>query len=200
MPFRSVFYLRLIPTRPLAMPLPLSLLLDHAGRYGAFGAKAGVYIRENEYGVAIINPAGDTANIDSLTQHFRNGEIWGINADILRQGDRGEPPPWLISMGIERTLIESLGLYFDFVRDVSRIEPPFTIEAGLHRVRGRLLVITGATLGASGKIFDDSFELRRVIRGVDQNTQHRFLLEFFELMHGQTGHPRPNKLYGFPPN
>jgi hypothetical protein len=45
MPFRSVFYLRVIPVKPPARPLPLELLLTRAGRYGAFGSNVGVYIR-----------------------------------------------------------------------------------------------------------------------------------------------------------
>jgi hypothetical protein len=99
MPFRSVFCLRLIPVKPQARPLPLDLLLERAGRYGAFGSNVGVYTWENDYGVIVINPAGNTANIDSLTQYFRNGEIWGINADVLRQGERGQER-WLLSHGV----------------------------------------------------------------------------------------------------
>jgi len=75
MPFRSVFYLRVIPTKPLVRPLPMDMLFNNTARYGAFGSGIGNYIRENEYGIAILNPAGDTTNIDSLTQYFRNGEI-----------------------------------------------------------------------------------------------------------------------------
>ncbi len=90
MPFRSVFYLRVIPTKLLVRPLPVDLLLNRAGRYGAVGSNVGVYIHENDHGVIVLNPAGNTVNIDSLTQYFRNGEIWGVNADVLRQGERGQ--------------------------------------------------------------------------------------------------------------
>jgi hypothetical protein len=199
MPFRSVFYLRVIPTKPLDRPLPMDMLLNNTGRYGAFGNGVGNYIRENGHGIAILNPAGNTLNIDSLTQYFRNGEIWGINADILRQGERGEQK-WLLSMSIERTIIESLNLYFEFLRDVSKIGPPYTVEVGLHGVKGHLLIISGATFSSAGKGFENSFELRRVLHNTELKTQDKFLLEFFEMMYDQTGHPRPHKLYGFPPD
>jgi hypothetical protein len=81
---------------------------------------------------------------------------------------------------------------------LSKIGPPYTIEAGLHDVKGRKLVNTGSVIG-NAKIFEDSFHLRRVLHSTDLGTQDKFLLEFFEMMHGQTGHPRPTGLYGFPP-
>jgi hypothetical protein len=180
MPFRSVFYLRVIPTKSLVRPLPLDLLLERAGRYGAFGSNVGVYIRENDYGVIVINPAGNTGNIDSLTHYFRNGEIWGINADVLRQGERGEEQ-WLISHGVEHNTAESLNLYFEFMRDDSRIDPPYLVEAGLRGVKGRILVNTGSVI-RNAKVFEDSFELRRVLHSADLATQDKFLLEYFELM------------------
>jgi hypothetical protein len=200
MPFRSVFYLRTIPTKPLVRPLPVDLLLNNGARFGAFGngSEAGVYIRENDYGVAIFTPAGTPGNIGSLTQYFRNGEIWGINADVLLQGERGGEK-WLISHGVEQNTAESLNLYLEFFREVSKIEPPYTVEAGLHGVKGRTLVNSGSTIG-NARVFEDSFELRRVLHSTDLTTQDKFLLEFFELIHGQTGYPRPPGLYGFPPD
>jgi len=149
MPFRSVLYLRVIPTKPLSRPLPLDMLFNNCARYGAFGCGVESHIRENDHGLAIFNPAGNTLNIDSISQYFRNGEIWGINADILRQGERGEQL-WLLSQSIEHNAAESLNLYFEFLRDVSKIEPPYRVEVGLHGVKGRMFVIGGATIGSSG--------------------------------------------------
>jgi hypothetical protein len=90
-----------------------------------------------------------------------------------------------------------LNLYFEFLQEVSKIEPPYTVEAGLHGVKGRNLVNNGSVIG-NARVFEDSFELRDVLHSTDLTTQDKFLLEFFELMHGQTGYSRPPKLYGFP--
>ena len=200
MPFRSVFYLRVIPIKALARPLPIDLLMKNGARFGGFGnsSEAGVFIRENDYGVVAFNPAATAGNIDSLTQYFRTGEIWGVNADVLRQGERGRDQ-WLISYGVEHNTAELLNLYFEFFREVSKIEPPYTVEAGLHGVKGRTLVNNGSPIG-NAKVFEDSFELRRIFHSTDLATQDKFLMEFFELMHGQTGYPRPPGLYGFPPD
>jgi hypothetical protein len=199
MPFRSVFYLRVIPTKPLVRPLPVDLLLNNGGRFGAFSTEneGGVNIRENDYGVAVLNPAaGSTTNIDGLTQYFRTGEIWGINAEVLRQVEREK---WLPSYSVEKITAESLNFYFEFLGDVSKIEPPYTVEAGMHGVKGRNVVNSGSIVGNT-KVYEDSFELRHVLHSTDLANQDKFLLEFFELIHGQTGYRRPPKLYGFPPN
>jgi len=59
MPFRSVLYLRIIPTQPLVRPLPVDLLTKNAVDYGAFSTHpSALLVRENGYGVAVINPAG----------------------------------------------------------------------------------------------------------------------------------------------
>jgi hypothetical protein len=206
MTFRSVFYLRVIPTQPLVRPLPLDILRAQGLQYGVFGYDRGddPYIRENDYGVIVFDPASTVTNIDdltlidSLTQYFRNGEIWGINAYACQRGN-DDHESLVSSENIEFITIQSLKRYLDFFNDVSEIKPPYTVEAGLHGVKGKNLVISGAPL-RNAKIFEDRFELRRVLHSTDRATQDKFLLEFFEQMHDQTGHPRPQKLYGFPPD
>lgn len=92
---------------------------------------------------------------------------------MLRQGERGEQQ-WLIFYNVEHTTAESLNFYFEFMRDVSKVEPPYAVEAGVRGVKGRLLVNSGATLGSAGKVFEDSFELRRVLNNTDLITQDNF--------------------------
>ena len=90
LPFRSVMWLRVIPCAKLEMPLSLQVLMNNVGRFGTFGEPiGGERVRENDYGVCFFTPAGLTENIDSITQYTRDCEIWGINADILRQGEQG---------------------------------------------------------------------------------------------------------------
>jgi hypothetical protein len=93
-------------------------------------------------------------------------------------------------------VVESL---FRVLARGEQIEPPYTAEAGLHGVKGRNLVNNGSVIG-NARVFEDSFELRDVLHSTDLTTQDKFLREFFELMHGQTGYSRPPKLYGFPPD
>jgi hypothetical protein len=95
-------------------------------------------------------------------------------------------------------MIEGLTSYLAFLQNISKIPPPYMVEAGLHGVKGRILVNDGSVL-RNAKVYED-FELRRMLHSIDKPTQVRFLVDFFEMMHGQTGHPRPHKLYGFPPD
>jgi hypothetical protein len=66
MPFRSVMWLRVMPSFELQMPLDKQTLLYSAGRFGTFGAPTGGEpIRENAYGVSFFSPAGSTSRIDT---------------------------------------------------------------------------------------------------------------------------------------
>jgi hypothetical protein len=105
---------------------------------------------------------------------------------------------FLLADKIERTFIESLPKYLMFMQRVGKLDPPFNLESGLHNVKGRVLV-TSSTPDNSRKIYDESFELRRTLNDVNLKTQTAFLLEFFSVMHKQTGYPRPNKFNNFPP-
>jgi hypothetical protein len=91
MPFRKVLWLRLSPGTSLPHPLPIDVLTGNVGRFGPFGIPQGYErVRVNNYGVGCFTPAGNTNNIDAISQYTRDGEIWGINADYLRQGEMGQ--------------------------------------------------------------------------------------------------------------
>src|SRR5262249_9445630 len=155
--------------------------------FGAFGEFDG-YVRRNEYGVIVFYPAGDTLRIDNLAQYFRNGEIWGINADVLRQGERGQQR-WLLSRSVEKTFAESLNLFLEFMRIVSNLAPPYSVEMGIQGVKNWMLVINGTTLASAGVMAEDRIQFRKVLNTIELKTQDKLLLEFFNMMYDQTGHP-----------
>lgn len=146
-----------------------------------------------------FNAPGETGNICSLTQYFRNGEIWGVNAEQF-EIDEQEAEQQISSQNVELTIMGSLNSYLEFQRDVNKIKPPYTVEAGLYGVKGWILIHPDLTFRRDAKFHPNSFELRRVLNSADLDVQRKFLIEFFELMHKQTGYPRPQKLYGFPPD
>ena len=49
-----------------------------------------------------------------------------------------------------------------------------------------------------GAIYQDEIVLRQVLSNLEGETIDKFLLEFFERIHEQTGYPRPSNLCGFP--
>jgi hypothetical protein len=87
----------------------------------------------------LLSPAGATFNLDSLSQYFRNGEIWGVNAEILRDGDRGTQK-WVSSLSLENVFTKTLRQYVEFTQQVSKVALPLKIIAGIEGVKGRKLL------------------------------------------------------------
>jgi hypothetical protein len=196
MPFRSVMWLRVLPHAPLEMPISQHLLMNNAGRFGTFGVPAGGEpLRENDYGTCFFTPAGPTANIDSITQYTRDGEIWGINADILRQGERGSRST-LMTLPMENLFITQLDLYMEFMRLVANAPLPIDLEAGIEGVKGRIVAHNGMIVGDGGVMHHDRVTHRGRLRAFDKAEQLAFLLEFFRKVNAGSGVPRPNGLYG----
>jgi hypothetical protein len=196
-PFKSLIYLRVIPIKKLPMPIAMDTLKNNVGRYGAFGDASGVYVLENSYGYAVIRQAGDTNNADNLVQYFRNGEIWGINADIPRQGERGQEQ-WLLSYPLGAVCLDGLTQAANFVKEVSKVPPPYTVEVGVVNVKNRKLIINNQVVSQAGIIYSEDIFLRKILPDLEKRTQDEFMLEFFEMVHKDTGVPRPHKLYQFP--
>jgi hypothetical protein len=84
MPFRTVLYMRVIPRKSLDGHLDIHKLKQSVGKYGQFRAPpTGASMLQNNYGVIVLSPAGNTTGIDDLVQYFRTGEVWCINADSV---------------------------------------------------------------------------------------------------------------------
>ncbi|WP_298257223.1 hypothetical protein [Bradyrhizobium sp.] len=200
---RSVAWLRVIPTRPLSMPLSLQTLLTSVGRYGAFGQPiGGEAIRRNAYGVALLCQAGIAQEVGSISQYVRDGEIWGVNADVLREGERyGEL--FLYSYPFENNFVQQLAQYIRFLSEVSHVPPPVVVEAGVEGVTGGRIAHVGHALtigpslcGAGDPMHRDRVVHRETLRRVDEADQQDFLLEFFRKVNTNAGVPRPDGLYG----
>jgi len=90
MPFENVIFLRLIPTDPKQRLFSHDSAGRMASAYGSFEVMGNLFILRNDDGAAMCELAGNTNNVDSIAQYFNNGEIWGINANIVRLGERGK--------------------------------------------------------------------------------------------------------------
>jgi hypothetical protein len=192
------FYLRIIPMADRVMPLRQGDLLSKAQTLGAFGLNFGGLNRTNTYGMICIDPDGNDGQIASLTQAFRNGELWGINRNILAQGAR-RSPALIPSRPMEAVLYNSIRKYAAFQRSVSGVEPPFIVEAGIVGVKDWTLAITvAAGVQYLDPMYKGEVVLRQVLRELTDETMDVFLLSFFEQVFRQTGHPRPAGLYNFP--
>jgi hypothetical protein len=197
MPFRTVIYMRIIPRARPDGHLDIHTLRSSVNRYGSFNHDPTGFVADNKYGVVVGTPAGNTMNLDAVLQYFRTGEVWGINADILRQGDRGTER-WVLTKPIEDLFIATLQRTLRFHEQVSGIMPPFSLELGLVGASGRKLAHTGPTLIPSRLpvLVSDEIIERAVLNRTDEATQLRLLLSFFEKVNMDSGVPRPKGLYG----
>lgn len=152
-------------------------------------------MQENAYGAAMSTLNIHDLTIDSMTQYFRNGEIWGINADVIRQGER-QDENWVPARAIEDTMITSLSVYCEFMQLHSNVKPPITAEAGIVGAKNRRLVYDGGLLSSQGKMYEDEVIYRATLPDFDPATQDAFLKEFFRRVHDNSGVARPDKLHG----
>jgi hypothetical protein len=196
MPVRKVMWLRIIPSVALEMPLAPQTLSYNIGRFSTFGMPiGGEPIRENAYGTCFFSPAGATNNIDSISQYTRDGEIWGINADILKQGEHGTTSV-LPTLPTENLFITCLDLYMEFMQLIAKVPLPIQVEAGMEGVKGRMVAHNGMTMGQNGVMHHDRVKHRGTLRTFEKAEQRAFLLEFFKKMNANSGVPRPPGLYG----
>ncbi len=85
----SVLFLRLIPTDPKQRLIPHDLAGQMASAYGSFDDFGNLFILRNDDGAAMCALSDDRGEVENIAQYFNNGEIWAINADIVRIGRRG---------------------------------------------------------------------------------------------------------------
>ena len=78
MPFRDVLYMRLIPQVPPKRPVPEDVMLKKTYPFGAMGSPGPIIPIANKYGAMCFAPAGNTRNVDALTQYFHTGEVWAL--------------------------------------------------------------------------------------------------------------------------
>lgn len=195
----SAFYLRVIPTVELPRPLRENDLLQKVHMLGNFGKSHGGTQRTNEDGACIFDMRGNGTSgyLDSVSQAFRNGELWGVNVTVLRQGQR-DNRNMIYQNVIEQVYLASLPLYLEFIQKVSGVSLPVTVEAGMVGVKGwELIVATDYGPAKSAGTMYDNVKFRRLLKSDDAETQRKFLLEFFEAIFDQVGVDRP-RLNDFP--
>jgi hypothetical protein len=192
------FYLRLIPHVELPRPLQLTHLLKNVQKLGTFSMVQGGFPRENEEGVAFLNPRGNDGSLDSASQAFRNGELWGVNTTVLRQGMRLETK-WVYPQVIEMVFRLSLAAYVRFMRDICGSKPPYTVEGGIIGVKNWDLYVTydhGAGENFGPMVGD--VQLRQTLLNDTDEEQERVLLKLFQKIFDQSGGERPLYYNGFP--
>ena len=162
---RSAFYLRLIPTKPLANELRITDLLDLVkGRKVLVMTRAsnGALPDRNGYGAICFEPHGSSTTPTAFTQLFRNGEIWGVTSEYVTELQLGS----LIKMpNVTNVSQTALKNWFDVAASCG-VEFPVEIEMGAIGIDGMYLP-TNTQGGTAGPLHQDEFRLRRSVNSVD---------------------------------
>jgi hypothetical protein len=174
------------PVVPLSNPLHFHLGIPH----GLEG------VRLNKYGACFYQPAGATTNIDAIAQYTRDGEIWGVHADYIRQGERGEQK-LILTLPIENILITQLTLFMRFMKEVSQVPLPINAEVGIEGIAGWQIAHNGYAINRSSPVMHKDFvEHKGVLRSFEKDEQDAFLMQFFKKLNDNSGVSRPQGLYG----
>jgi hypothetical protein len=190
----SVFYLRLIPSHPLAHPRTRSELRQIAQNLPFFSATGGSFVRENAWEVANIEPHGNEGTSNSVVQLFHNGEIWAVNRRLTFQGQRQQ---WLPIGAAEMTLRRRLANFLDVMLNLLGVVLPITVEVGFIGVKGFTVLLNQAH--TMGEIHNEPKPVR-VQLNTDGSDQRKELLlalferTFFELVQEH----RPDNYNSFP--
>jgi hypothetical protein len=197
MTFRQVLYVRLIPTKPLLRPIAERTMVSKAYQYGAMGSQELTIPITNQYGAMCFAPMGNTRNVDAMTQYFPNGEVWAINADIMRHGRRTDDFWYLLNQA-EDAFMKTLKRGLDYMKDVAGVELPIKVIAGVVGLKGRRIVVSGTALGVHGRMMTDEVHLPMIFHDDSIEAQDKFLLALFNKIFDQSGAPRAPGINGFP--
>ena len=199
----SYTYLRVFPKFKQEMPLDLRTMRLHISVPGAFSAhnsvddESATCIRENSSGMISFRRGRiEDGSIESLTQCFRDNELWGVNSDVLNRGGGGKE--YLNSSLVEANFKTGLNRYLNYLCESLHVSCPIIVEAGLIGVKNKIISTNGTVLDKNLKIARDEIVLRCELSAVDTIHINWFLVSLFEEIFKSAGRSRPINLNGFP--
>lgn len=197
MPSESVLFLRLVPTDPKQRLIPHDLAGRMASTYGSFEVLGDLYMLRNDDGAAMCSLGDDRRHVDNIAQYFTNGEIWGINANIVRLGRRGKNK-YLIMPEVEDVFRKQLPRFIECMLKEGRVNLPIKVIGGVAGVKSQMLAWKGVSESGYSKMIRDNVEYERNLNSSNQQAIDEYLLGLFEAIFEASGKPRPEKFNGFP--
>jgi len=196
MPDGPKLYLRLLPTSPTE---PLSSADAYDGVRGEprvgplnFARNQGYFDGRNRFGAVdlLLDPSDDA--IISLTQIFRNREIWGIDRDMVEDQaeDAGERFGYFPSIAMERMFEGALDRYLVVAHQRLKLKPPLTFIAGATSVEGYRMAASILGQQYSGRVTTPDIRFEGIVTSYEQSSA-TILLPFFNLFWEECGIRRP---------
>jgi len=194
MPVSPVFYLRLIPSAPLARPVSRSQLRDFAHHLPFFSMTGGSFIRENRWGAVNMEPQGGSAPPASGVQLFLSGELWAVNHALLARFESEGFFPYVPVETILRTRLPQL---LDVLLGRVGVLLPITAEVGFVGVKDLRMAVSETE--ALGPVHSDPRPARAQLNIDTPAAQRQLLLTLFEAIFFElVQEHRPKNYRGFP--
>jgi hypothetical protein len=192
----AVTYIRLIPTeRQKSLKKVEAQELARSDRHlqrFSVCQSSGNNPRTNAFG-AINYDCGLGKEIDSASQLFTTGEIWGFDGLILKpENGRFRIPTEVHEQAIARCLYD----YVRFASEKLGFKPPFYAEIGMSNVKGYVLLMSHGR--ERGPITQKHVTERTKLNSCDPKEIDAFLLNFFEAIFDAAGCLRPKCYNDFP--
>jgi hypothetical protein len=137
---------------------------------------------------------GEERVLASTTQVFKSGEIWGINAYMLRP--RTGFPNLVPTQAFETRIRQSLQRYLAAARAHFGYKSEIVVECGLVNVSG--FGLTTPDGYNPGPIYEN-VKTTAIIDTENPDSITVALLTIFNALHESAGVIRPESQYGFPP-
>lgn len=92
---------------------------------------------------------------------------------------------------------ETLNFALDYMKNTVKAELPYKVIGGIHGVKGRRMVRSGAELNDHGHFMEDGVDVELVLQENTREAENAFLGGLFESIFDLTGYPRPEGMNGF---
>ena len=208
---KQLAYIRLIPAKALAAPIPLAALRQKASQMPLLRRGYDLLPGHNQHGAIAFEPDQSPRQgparltLKASTQLFQNGELWSIASHIIVT-DRGDRPAWIKVPFVHSLTFEQL--YYDTLVGLIAaaklqlgLSPPWQIELGLIGVDGVYVVgMPDPDNSQWGPIRKPEIIQRMILNEDTQEAISTILIGFYSQLYDATGYPRPNRLHGFPPS
>ena len=187
-PERQDLFLRLVPSasRNLSDHEAYKLVIEGDLKPLTYGSN-GIAKGRNKRGAFVCQRFDST--VDSLTQLFFTGELWGI--DTVAISDRGQNEIRMYDLAVIYT--KALANYLSFAINKLRLSPPLKIKAGITGIEDYSLLLpvlrelsSAPQQEICGRIIGDTVEYEDIIDRYDQKI-FDFLKPFFAYVIEKAG-------------
>ena len=186
-----VLFFRIIPTSDEHGLVAHDVLRKAMANRGAFGFSDQTEQGYNKYGTVTFEPRGDKHRLDSIVLYTHTGEIWGINASVVRTGELRKRRLLRIKL-IEQLYRNLIPGFLEVVQELG-VQLPVRVVFGVAGIKD--FDISADEDGErQGRMILDNVLHRDLIHVGTKEEVEGCLLRFFEKIFAGAGKKRPQDL------